>query len=426
MKRISIFGVVIAIFIALFILSPMQMIGHIRSYVSKDAIGIADASFQTEMIRIVRNAEILENMTGVFEPVGTAKAGHRYKIIGESDGYFHVNFGRGIGFIRQADAVKIKSENLNPKNEFELTNESFITKNDIVVYDLVTTYEEIGLIKANMRYPITQETDKWYIIDFLGKSAYIEKEKVVMDKGVVAIMYHHFLQRKENILFWDASTTIRPSEFEWQMNYLKAEGYVTIDMNTLEEYLLGRINLPGKTVVITMDDGLKSNVLYAAPILRKYGFKANVFLITSRVKEEDQPWNANAIVTVSKHEMENNKDVFNYHGHTHAMHYFNGRLGAMNFLPYHEALEDLAANKQFLADNGFHTTHFSYPFGSNYLQSQSLLKDSGFTTAFTIRKGYNKVGDNPLLLKRWNIDPELTKEQFESILNTALPNDVVQ
>ncbi|WP_318614744.1 hypothetical protein [Sporosarcina sp. YIM B06819] len=131
-------------------------------------------------------------------------------------------------------------------------------------------------------------------------------------------------------------------------------------------------------------------------------------------------------MTVSKREMEQYKDVFNYHGHTHSMHYFDGRLGAMNFLPYNEALEDLVANKQFLADNGFYTTHFSYPFGSNYFQSQSLLKDSGFTTAFTISKGYNKVGDNLLLLKRWNIDLEITKETFESILNTGISNDAVQ
>nr|WP_255551132.1 polysaccharide deacetylase family protein [Sporosarcina sp. E16_8] len=171
-------------------------------------------------------------------------------------------------------------------------------------------------------------------------------------------------------------------------------------MNTLEKYLLNRINLPGKVVVITMDDGLKSNVVYAAPILRKYGFKANIFLITSRVKEHDQSWNADTIVSVSTHEMEANKDVFAYHGHTHDMHYFNGRLSAMNFLPYDEALADLKRNKNFLAKNGFNTTHFAYPIGSNFLQSQSLLIDSGFTTAFTTRKGYNKVGDNPLLFKR--------------------------
>ncbi len=173
----SVFGVVIAIFIVLLILPPMQIASHIRSYVSKDTIGIVNASFQKDTIRIIRNAEILENMTGVFEQVGTARAGHHFNIIGESDGYFHVKFGRGIGFIRQEDAVKLKSESLTPENEYELTNESFITKNNVVVYDLVATSEEIGLIKANMRYPIAQETNRWYVIDFLGKSAYIDKKK---------------------------------------------------------------------------------------------------------------------------------------------------------------------------------------------------------------------------------------------------------
>ncbi|WP_318614742.1 hypothetical protein [Sporosarcina sp. YIM B06819] len=60
------------------------------------------------------------------------------------------------------------------------------------------------------------------------------RKKAVADKGVVAIMYHHFLKKEENNLFLDASTAVQPSEFEWQMNYLKAEGYVTIDMNTME------------------------------------------------------------------------------------------------------------------------------------------------------------------------------------------------
>ena len=69
-----------------------------------------------------------------------------------------------------------------------------------------------------------KETDKWYIIDFIGQLGYVEKEKVVKDKGVVAIMYHHFLKKEENKKFLEASTTIQPSEFEWQMKYLKEGG----------------------------------------------------------------------------------------------------------------------------------------------------------------------------------------------------------
>lgn len=421
----SVFLGVLAMSIVLLAWSPMQITSQLHSFVSKDKSnmknenGIVEASLQIDTIKMVKNAGILGDMTGFFEYVGTAAVGQHFKILGENDRYFYVNFGRGTGFVKKEDAVKVKLEKAGQVPQSELTNESFITKNDVVVYDSNQDYN-LGVIRANMRFPIVKETDEWYVIDFIGQLGYVEKEKVVKDKGVVAIMYHHFLKKEENKEFSEASTTIQPVEFEWQMKYLQEEGYVTIDMNTLEKYLLNRINLPGKVVVITMDDGLKSNVVYAAPVLRKYGFKANIFLITSRVKEHDQSWNADTIVSVSTHEMEANKDVFAYHGHTHEMHYFNGRLGAMNFLPYNEALADLKRNKKFLAENGFNTTHFAYPFGSNYLQSQSLLIDSGFTTAFTTRKGYNKVGDNPLLLKRWNIGPGMTIEKFEGILNQGI------
>ena len=422
LKKMSVFWSVLAISIVLLALYPMQIPSHVHSYVSKDKgnkkneNGIEEASLQTDTIKMVKNAEVMQNMTGVFEYVGTAAAGQHFRIIGENEHYFHVSFGRGTGFIKKEDAVKAKLERADQVPQTERSNESFITKSDSVVYDSNQNYD-LGVIKENMRFPIVRETNKWYIIDFMGRLGSVEKGKVEKDNGVVAIMYHHFLKKEENKKFKNASTTIQPSEFEWQMKHLKEQGYVTIDMNTLEKYLLNRINLPGKVVVITMDDGLKSNVRYAAPVLRKYGFKANIYLITSRVKEHDQSWDADTTVSVSIHEMEANKDVYAYHGHTHNMHYINGRLSAMNFLPYHEALADLKENKNFLADNGFNTTHFAYPFGSNILKSQSLLSDSGFTTAFTTSKGYNKVGDNPLLLKRWNIVPGMTIDEFEAILN---------
>ena len=166
-----------------------------------------------------------------------------------------------------------------------------------------------------------------------------------------------------------------------------------------------------------MDDGIKTKAIYAAPILRKYGFKANVYMITNRVKDEDQPWNTDKIVTLSLAEMKQNKDVFSYHGHTHGMHYFMDGVGAINKVPYNETLKDLMASRKFLADNGFETTHFAYPFGSNSPQARASLLESGYTTAFTTQMGYNKVGDNPLLLKRWNIGPSMTKEQFKKVLN---------
>ena len=50
-------------------------------------------------------------MTGFFEYVGTAAVGQHFKIVGENDRYFYVSFGRGTGFVKKEDAVKVKLEN---------------------------------------------------------------------------------------------------------------------------------------------------------------------------------------------------------------------------------------------------------------------------------------------------------------------------
>ena len=206
----------------------------------KDENGIVEASLQTDTIKIVKNAEILEDMTGTFEYVGTAAVGQQFAIVGEIENYFQVKFGRGIGFIHKEDAEKVLNDN-NLRAATQLTNDSFITTSDVLVYDAEASYfEEIGLIKENMRFPIVRETDKWYVIDFMGRQGCVMKEQVTKDEGIVAIMYHHFLKKEENKVYIGASTTIQPSEFEWQMNYLKDNGFVTIDMNTFESYITNK------------------------------------------------------------------------------------------------------------------------------------------------------------------------------------------
>ncbi|MDA2915386.1 polysaccharide deacetylase family protein [Nitrospinae bacterium AH_259_B05_G02_I21] len=75
-----------------------------------------------------------------------------------------------------------------------------------------------------------------------------------------------------------------PEVFEEQMRYLAEKGYYTLHISELIRFLYGRRPPPSPSVVITFDDGYLDNWVYAYPILKKYGLKAALCLITERVE----------------------------------------------------------------------------------------------------------------------------------------------
>jgi peptidoglycan/xylan/chitin deacetylase (PgdA/CDA1 family) len=61
-----------------------------------------------------------------------------------------------------------------------------------------------------------------------------------------------------------------------------------------------------KVVMINFDDGRKSQLIYAKPILDKYGFKASFFIICGRVGTEPSSMNWQDIAELKKDGMDIN------------------------------------------------------------------------------------------------------------------------
>jgi len=82
---------------------------------------------------------------------------------------------------------------------------------------------------------------------------------------------------------------ITPQVFDHQMRWLHENGYESVTLDEFYRYMTGPAGArPGKKVLITFDDGFADNYTYAYPILKKYGFTAVIFLITSRITESDE------------------------------------------------------------------------------------------------------------------------------------------
>lgn len=102
-----------------------------------------------------------------------------------------------------------------------------------------------------------------------GYPDFVLRDVAALPKGDVPVFTFH---------------TIEPEPFEAQLRHLRDGGYRTIDGAALLRHLAGDEPAPERAVVLTIDDGRKSVWTHGFPLLRRYGFKATVFLIPGYVQ----------------------------------------------------------------------------------------------------------------------------------------------
>lgn len=79
--------------------------------------------------------------------------------------------------------------------------------------------------------------------------------------------------------------TVRPEDFQAQMDYLHEHGYVTVSLYDLIDALALGKPLPERAVVLTFDDGYRTLLDFAVPIMEPYGYTGTVFVITQLMDE---------------------------------------------------------------------------------------------------------------------------------------------
>ncbi len=80
---------------------------------------------------------------------------------------------------------------------------------------------------------------------------------------------------------WSNDLAVAPEVFARQLGRLARAGYRGV---TLREYASGRC--VGRTAVITFDDGLRSVLTVAKPVLDELGWPATVFAVTDRIGDD--------------------------------------------------------------------------------------------------------------------------------------------
>ncbi|MEW5795007.1 MAG: polysaccharide deacetylase family protein [Candidatus Zixiibacteriota bacterium] len=106
-----------------------------------------------------------------------------------------------------------------------------------------------------------------------------------LNRRRLAILMYHGLIDDDRPSEW---TQLAVNEFEEQIRHL-ARHYTPVTLEQAVDYVSGNCDPGRNPVVVTFDDGYRSNYELGLPILQKYNVPATVFITTSLLGDSVQP-----------------------------------------------------------------------------------------------------------------------------------------
>ena len=240
---------------------------------------------------------------------------------------------------------------------------------------------------------------------------YTMKDKPV--RGVPILMYHKISSDPK---VGGLTYRVLPEDFEWQMRYLKDNGYHTVNLGDVYNFYHNGGGLPDKPVVITIDDGYKDNYYNAFPILKKYGHTATIFIVTNTVggkNEFDTKVHLQPECEMLSWEEIREMDAAGITIGAHTLdHVHLARISVK------EAERQLIESKKRLEQELNHEVkYFCYPYGEYSRSVLELVKKCGYLAATSVEPGLASSGQNPLLYSRIAVQGNFDHKRFIQELN---------
>lgn len=185
-------------------------------------------------------------------------------------------------------------------------------------------------------------------------------------------------------------TYVSPRAFALQLRILKALGYSTISPRDYTQHRRGEEGaLPAKPILITFDDGSSTVLSDAAPLLRRHGFTAVLFMVSSRMGQsavwDGEPESAShrQLTAGELRALRMEGWAIGSHSVTHAR---------MTELEPERRLSELSDSKAELeAAVGAELDWFAYPYGAFDPALRESVAKAGYRVAFATEDGDGNI-----------------------------------
>ena len=226
----------------------------------------------------------------------------------------------------------------------------------------------------------------------------LPKQPIKYATDIPVLNYHFFYNDDFNNC--NEEICLAASKFEEQLKYLVDNGYKTLTMTEFINWYEGRIEVPDKSVLITVDDGamgtsfINGNILI--PLLEKYKVHATLFLITAWWNKENYQ-----------------SPYLDVESHGHDIHFIGSCRGPqIKCLNYDELYDDFKKS----INNLDSSKAFAYPFYVSTEIAEQVLADLGFKVAFGGEYRNASRDDYRYYIPRHQMCDSITLDQFIQLI----------
>ena len=251
-----------------------------------------------------------------------------------------------------------------------------------------------------------KRTIKYKISDLFYIYRKTVKEKILTNGQFRILLYH-------SIDSFDVSKdkmgmAVPVQSFYDQMEYLKENNFHVISLSELIDFFSSGSTIPHKTIAITFDDGFKSILTNALPILQEFGFSATLFLNINFLKKKvPKDYYCSDWPTLNWEGVKQLHESDVYIGSHALTHRKLTKVSDKNL--HDEIVDSKGIIEQHIGEN---IIAFSYPHGAFNSRVKQVLKANNFRCACTSLDGTNRAHSDPYALCRTEItafDNTLTK-----------------